>query len=448
MTLALALSAMIVAADPADWQAGVAVRAITPTEPMWLAGYSSRTKPSEGKLTELYAKALALQDPHGHRFVLLTVDLVGVPRELSEAVAAAVCKETGLPRECLLISASHTHCGPVIRDHLSGMYDMPKEMAAKIGPYTEIVKQRMADVVIAAVRDLKPARLAVASGTARFAVNRRKPTPTGVVNDANPTGPVDHAVPVLRVTSPDGTLRAVAFGYACHNTTMQFYQWSGDYAGVAMARLEQNHPGTVALFWAGCGGDANPLPRSRLELLKKYGRELAEAVDAVLAGSMKTVRGKLDVRYTTVALPYGKLPTPEQLAADLISKNHALRARAENLRRVIEQHGKLPDHYPYYPIQVVRLGGEATWIALGGEAVVDYALRLKKELAGERAVWVTAYANDVMAYIPSARVLGEGGYEADSSMIYYGHPTKWDSAIEDIIVRKVRELVAEIDHNK
>jgi len=401
MAIALILGLTAFAAPPSNWQAGVAVRAITPAEPMWLAGYSSRTKPSEGKFTELYAKALALEDPAGSRFVLLTVDLVGVPRDLTEAVSETVRKATGLSSERLLIAASHTHCGPVIRNNLADMYDMPAEQAAKIGPYTDFVARRMGEAAIAALADLKPARLAVAEGTARFAVNRRKPTPSGIVNDANPAGPVDHAVPVLRVEALDGTLRAVAFGYACHNTTMQFNQWSGDYAGVAMAQLEQKHPGAVALFWSGCGGDANPLPRSKLELLQKYGRELADSVESTLASRMTPVQGDLGVRYATVALPFDKLPGLEQLAAESLSKNHALQKRAERLRRILAEKGKLPESYPFYPIQVARLGNQVTWVALGGEAVVDYSLRIKSELGGSHSVWVTAYANDVMAYIPS-----------------------------------------------
>lgn len=445
MSLTLLLAATTFAADPAAWKAGVAVRTITPAEPMWLAGYSSRNKPADGKLTELYVKALALEDPAGERFVLLTADLVGVPRALTESVAAEVRRRAGLPRERLLFAVSHTHCGPVIRDNLSDMYEMPAEYAAKVGPYTDSVGQRMVEAAVAALADLRPARLAVGQGTARFAVNRRKPTPGGVVNDANPDGPVDHAVPVLRVESPAGKLRAVAFGYACHNTTMQFFQWSGDYAGVATARLEEKHPGAVALFWAGCGGDANPLPRSKLELLQKYGRELADAVDAVLAGKLTSVQGRLAARYATVSVAFDKLPGKEQLAAEALSKNYALRKRAERLLRLATEQGQLADRYPHYPVQVVRLGDRVTWIALGGEVVVDYALRLKKELAGTRAVWVTAYANDVMAYVPSARVLKEGGYEADSSMIYYGHPTKWAPTIEETIVGKVHELVKELD---
>jgi neutral ceramidase len=429
--------------DP-GWKAGVATQVITPSQPQWMAGYAGRNKPAEGKLHDLYVKALALEDPRGQRLVLLTADLVGIPRHLSDAVAAAVKKRTGLPRERLMLTTSHTHCGPVLHDNLFGMYAMPEEEAKKIGPYTKKVEGWMIDVIVKALGDLKPARLSIGQGTARFAKNRRKTTETGVVNDFNPGGPVDHDVPVLRVTSLKGDLLAVAFGYACHNTTLSFYQWCGDYAGFAMIELEKKHPGAVAMFWDGCGGDQNPLPRRKVELCMKYGRELAEAVDGVMGGKMREVTGPGTARYAQVALPFAKIPDKAQVAADLLSKKHAVRERARRLMQVLEGKGKIDDHYRYYPIQVWRLGDELTWIALGGEVVVDYSLRLKRELKGERAVWVTAYANDVMAYIGSARVIKEGGYEGDTSMVYYGQPSKWSTEVEEIIVKKVHELVKEV----
>jgi hypothetical protein len=427
--------------DQPPFKAGVASKVITPSEPMWMAGYSSRTKPAEGKVHDLYVKVLALEDAARGKLVLLTSDLVGLPRDLSDAVAAEVRKRTGLARERLLLTCSHTHCGPVLRGSLTDMYDMPDRYAQKIPVYTNKLRGWMVETIVAALKDLKPARLAFGKGTAAFAVNRRQPTAKGIINGYNPRGPVDHDVPVLRVETPQGKLRAVVFGYACHNTTMQFLKWCGDYAGYAQANLEKNHPGTLALFWIGCGGDANPLPRSKLELCEKYGRDLAKAVDRVLAARMTPVKGRLRARYDVVALPFDKLPTREQLAAEMLSKQKAVQKRALRLTRILEAGGKIDDHYRHYPVQVWRLGDNLLWVALGGEVVVDYALRLKKELGGKQPLWVTAYANDVMAYIPSARVLKEGGYEADSSMIYYGMPTRWAPKIEAKIVGKVHELV-------
>jgi hypothetical protein len=429
------------AADKRGYKAGVATRVITPTEPMWMSGYSSRNKPAKEKIHDLFVKALALEDPAGARLVILTSDLIGLPRELTEHVAAEVRRKTGLRREQLMLTASHTHCGPVLRDSLLNMYDMPPEEARKIPAYTEKLRRWMVDTVVAAIADLKPARLAFGKGSAGFAVNRREPTAHGVINGYNPRGPVDHDVPVLRVESADGKLKAVVFGYACHNTTMQFYKWCGDYAGFAQAEIEKKYPGAVALFWIGCGGDANPLPRSKLELCEKYGKQLAAAVDRTLAGKMTSIRGSFAARYEVVALPLDKLPSRDKLSAEALGKNFPLRKRAEHLLKVLAGGGRIDDHYRFYPVQVWRLGEGPLWIALGGEVVIDYNLRLKKELGAKPPVWITGYANDVMAYIPSARVLKEGGYEADSSMIYYGLPTRWAPEIEDIIVDKVKELV-------
>lgn len=437
------------AAEPAaaSYKAGVASKVITPPEPIWMAGYASRTKPAEGKLHDLYVKVLALEDPAKGKLVLLTSDLIGLPRNLSVAVADEVRRRTGLPRERLMLTASHTHCGPVLRDNLFDMYDMPAAEADKVRAYTEKLRGWMIDAIVAALADLKPARLSVGQGTARFAVNRREPTPKGVINGTNPKGPVDHDVPVLRVETPEGKLRAVAFGYACHNTTLGFYQWCGDYAGFAQAYLEEAHPGAVALFWTGCGADANPLPRRTVELCQKYGRELADAVTTVVKEKMTPVQGEFAARYAEIALPFDTLPDKAKLSADLLSKQFAVRMRAARFLKDLEAGKKIDDHYRHYPVQVWRLGNDLLWVSLGGEVVVDYALRLKKELAG-RPVWVTGYANDVMAYIPSVRVLKEGGYEADSSMIYYGLPTKWAPPLEEKIVGKVHEFLKEVAARK
>src|SRR5712691_8019205 len=131
------------------FKAGVARRVITPAEPMWMAGYGNRNKPAEGKIHDLFVKALALEDPAGGKLVLLTSDLVGIPRDLSERVAAEVRQKTGLPRERLMLTCSHTHCGPVLLGSLIDMYDMPPEEAAKIAPYTERVRGWMVEAITA-----------------------------------------------------------------------------------------------------------------------------------------------------------------------------------------------------------------------------------------------------------------------------------------------------------
>jgi neutral ceramidase len=446
--LTIAALALSVGTCAADWKAGVAKTVITPKEPMWMAGYGARNKPAEGTQHDLYVKALALEDERGQKFVLLTSDLVGIPRGLSEGVANEVKKRTGLDREHLMLTASHTHCGPALRGNLEIAYDMPPEELKKIAPYTAKLQEQIVETIVAALKDMKPAKLSHATGKARFAVNRRKPTDKGIINDANPNGPVDHDVPVLRVTTTDDKLLAVVCGYACHNTTLQYYKWCGDYAGFAQIYLEEKHPGAVAMFFMGCGGDANPLPRSTVELCEKYGKELAVAVDDVLKGKMTPIAATGAARYAEIELPFDKLPDKAQLTADTLSKNYSIRKRAEWYLKMLDDGKKIDDRYRQYPVQVWRLGTELYWFALGGETVVDYSFRMKKDFAKLGTVWVTGYANDVMAYIPSERVLKEGGYEGDSSMIPYGMPTKWAPGLEDKIVKKAAELAEQIASKK
>lgn len=432
-------------ADPLPFKAGVATRIITPDVPMWMAGYGNRDHPSEGTQHDLTVNALTLEDTAGTVLVLVTSDLIGIPREFGERVAADVQRRAGIPRERLMLTSSHTHCGPVLDHNLMDMYPMSAAQKAQVARYTDRLAKTTVETILAALADRRPARLSDGSGTARFAMNRRKPTPNGFVNDRNPDGPVDHSVPVLKVEAPDGSLRAAVFGYACHNTTLSYYRWCGDYAGFAQREVEAKHPGAVAMFWAGCGADANPLPRGTVEHAKRYGGELAEAVDGVLAKSMTPIGGTFAARHASIPLAFDHVPTRDQLVADALDKkNHTKRQRAERFLKMLDAGGSIPKEYPRYPVQVWRLGNGPLWISLGGEVVVDYGLRLKKELAGERPVWVTGYANDVMAYIPSERVLKEGGYEGDTSMLPYGQPSKWQAGLEEKIVGKVKELAQQV----
>lgn len=437
--VALIGSSSLAGGAETPYKAGVGTVTITPAEPIWMAGYAARTKPAEGKVHDLRAKALCLEDSAGKKLVLVTTDLIGIPRTLGEEVAAEAEKKYGLKRDQLILNASHTHCGPVVRENLIDMYPLTKDDAAKVEAYAKKLKGDLVAVIGTSMRELKPVALKYGAGKAGFAMNRRQPTEKGVINGRNPAGPVDHTVPVLVAETQDGKPLAVVFGYACHNTTLSFYQWCGDYAGFAQIGVEKALPGATAMFWIGCGGDANPLPRGKVEQCEQYGRELAEAAVGAIKGA-KPITGTFASKYETITLKFDAVLTKEQLNADLLSKTPAVRKRAERLLKELEVQGKIADTYPYYPVQAWAVGDQVLLVALGGEVVIDYLLRLKKEIPTSRALWVMGYSNDVMSYIPSARVLKEGGYEADSSQIYYGMPGKWSTSIEDAIVAKAKEL--------
>jgi hypothetical protein len=423
-------------------KAGFAKTVITPEKNTWMAGYANRTKPSEGKIQELYAKALAVQDARGNRVVLLTTDLLGLPRALTSEISEHANKSYGLRREQILFNSSHTHTGPVVKSSLAGAYEMDAAQSALVDEYTQQLKGKLIKLIGEAIKDLSPAKLSFGRGNAPFAMNRRQFNPNAVVIGVNPEGAVDREVPVLSVESTDGKLRGVVFGYACHNTTLtgEFYQFSGDYAGFAQEAVERAHPGALALFVAGCGADINPYPRSKLDLAEQHGRTLAESVEQVLSGTMTQVEGAIKSVIGGVMIPFATPPTKEEFQSRLNDKNVFTRRHAERMIARYERDGKLISEYPY-TIQIFRIG-DLTMVALAGEVVTDYSLRLKREIGGN--VWVAGYSNDLCSYIPSARMFKEGGYEVIGSMIYYDLPGPYKPELEEKIIGKVHELARRV----
>lgn len=419
-------------------KAGVAQADITPDGPIWLSGYAARTHASDGIATRLKAKALALEDARGGRVVLVSTDLIGLPGELSDWVAARVLQQHGLPRAGLVLNSSHTHTGPVVRGNLMTMYDLTPEQWAAIEKYRQKLAEQLVTVIGAALGALQPAEVAFAEGEAHFGVNRRQATPKGVQIGVNPGGPRDPAVPVLRVTDGKGQVVAVLFGYACHNTTLtgEFYSLSGDYAGYAQEEVERNMPGVVALFHQLCGGDQNPNPRSRIELAGEHGRTLAAEVVRVAKGRMAPVSGRVRAAFQMIDLPLAP-HTREQFEAEA-KDTHVYKARRAKAMLKLYDERRAP-RVVRYPVQAVRFERGFSLIALGGEVVVDYALWAKQEWKGQ-PLMVAGYTNDVMCYIPNRRILAEGGYEAVDSMIYYGMPGPFTEEMEERLKAGVRSV--------
>jgi hypothetical protein len=422
----------------ADLRAGVARVKITPPQPFWMSGYAARTHPSEGVYQDLWAKALALRDGEGRQAVLVTTDLIGLPRAISDEVAEQARTRFGVERSSLVLNSSHTHCGPAVRKNLAVLYDFDEEDRRRVDAYGAELVERLVEAVGRALDDLAPASLSVGHGSVGFAVNRREFTSEGVKIGVNPSGPVDHDVPVLRVTGRDGSLRAVLFGYACHNTTLggDFYLIGGDYAGFAEAEIEKAHSGATALFLMLCGGDQNPSPRGTLDLARQHGQALAAEVGRVLGTTLVPARPPIRTALEEVPLEFAP-HTRAAFEQEAASPDRFRQRRARLLLAAYDE-GR-PVRRTSYPVQAIRLGADLTLLALAGEVVVDYALRAKKELAGENLI-VAGYCHDVMGYIPSRRVQQEGGYEAVDSTIYYGLPGPFAESVEETVFAALRRV--------
>jgi hypothetical protein len=427
----------------AGWQAGAAKADITPTESVPLAGYGGKTRMSQRIEHAIWLKALALKDDSGATSVLVTADLVGLSDKMISVIAKNAAEKHHVPRERLILNTSHNHSCPVTEDVLWLYYEFTPEEAAAKDRYTAMVDAKYDEVIGKAIAALAPAELSYELGLAGVAVNRRRSR--GPESRAL-GGQVDQDVPVITVKA-GSELKAIVFGYSCHTTALGGLSINGDYAGFAQLELEKSFPGCVAMFVQNCGGDANPLPRIRgkdkdaeaTELASMYGKVLAESVRQVIAGAMKPLGGPVRAAMGGTELELQPGIPLEELKQRLPNLTGMPKREFEHFIRQYEALGSPPDRVKY-PVQVWQFGADLTFIALTGETVMDYSLKFKGTY-GWNNTWVCGYNNDLLSYVPSLRVLKEGGYEGVTGMFEYGHRAPYTETVEERITTKVDELV-------
>ena len=411
---------------------GVAEVDITPDYPIRLSGYAARTGECVGVAQHVWARALAIGSDKEHAAILITVENCGVPMNVHDEVAKRLHEQKGIDAAHLAICSTHAHSAPWLNGYLGNLFGtpIPADQQARVERYTRETTDALEAVALKALADREPSRLSRGKGEALFAANRRSP----------PGGPTDHDLPVLVVTGTNGNVRAIFATYACHGTTLggDFNQVCGDWAGFAVEYLEKEHPGTDVLISLGCAADANPAPRGTLDMTKQHGEEIRVAVDAVLTNALIPVAGKLVCREKKIELPLATLPTRAEWEARARATNYDGKFAKRILARL--DHGdKLPTDIPCV-VQTWTFGDNLVMVFLSGEVVVDYALRLKHEFDPSR-LWINAYANDAPCYIPSERILKEGGYEGGGAMIFYDWPAPFAPGVENRIFETVHKLI-------
>jgi len=424
------------------WHAGVARAVITPKEPVWQLGFLDRTEPAIEVISDLWAKALALQDADGNKGLIITMDILGVKRNVSNVIKNRIADKHGLDKSRIILCPSHTHSGPAIS--LTPFEIMPEndERFPAILKYTEWFVNRIVELADEALSTMQPATISTSNGISRMQVNRRDDKGSGPID--NLMGPHDYSVPIIKVQAkgePEKII-AVLFGYACHPTTLNINKFSGDWCGFAQEEIEKRFPDTTAMFFQGACGDITVFPRNGVNFSQHIGEGIAVVVSCMLKEPMTEQPPRLAVAYTEVALPYGWQPDEEELESiALLAPHEYLQGYAKHLLNMIKEKGELDKTYPYYPIQAWKIGNQPLF-ALGGEILIQYSIHVKK-MFGEQTFFM-GYANDVMAYIPTARAVREGGYEARESQIGYAQPGYWSPEIEKIIVEAAATLGGQV----
>lgn len=408
---------------------GIGKADITPEYPIRLNGFGFRRDESQGISQHIWAKALAIRYRDEAPILLLAIDSLGVRSTLVDEVVRRLNAKSPIPRENVALTYTHSHTTPKVSGVCDNIFSspIPEPHQAHIDQYTRELTNAVERAALEALGSMRSGQLAWGVGRHGLALNRR-----------TAGGPVDHALPVLTVRDADGTLRAVYFSYACHCVTLSHNQISGDWAGYAQEAVEKNHPECVALASIGAGSDSNPasgVVGDRVEVAAAQGTEMAAEIDRVLQQPMQPITGSIVAKLNTIQLPLNDLPTREQweaLAATDTPKGYNAKTQLARLDRG-EQLLQAVD----YPIQTFAFGDRLLMVFLAGEVCVDYSLRLKSELDSDR-LWVNAYSNDFACYIPSERLVREGGYGGGEETPYFAFPTTLKAGLEQLIIDEVR----------
>lgn len=427
-------------------KAGAGRVVITPELPFYLTGYAGRDSMAVAKVHDLWAKALVIEESPSSRIVIVTADVLGLTPAISEAAAAQLKKKYGIARSQIMFNSSHTHSGPMIWPALSVIGDYDAETIRRFTQYTVSLTDKLVAAVDMAMQNLEPVQLSHGTGQAGFAQNRRyKPGPDATTGKER-SNRTDHDVPVLLAKDAKGTVKAVLFGYACHNTTVTgtHNTINGDYAGYAQIELEKKYPGATALFFIGCAGDQNPMPRGTLEYAEQHGKELADAVEKVAGAKTENLGAPLRSAFVRTELPFQPV-TVQTFQKELQEGTKYEKRRAKLIMEAMDKGWDLSAHS--YPVQAMRIGNRLTILSLSGEVVVDYALNAKKQYPGEQ-LFVAGYCNQVVCYIPTERILEEGGYEPVSSQMYYGMPGPFEKSIETKVNAAIRTVMQKVGLQK
>lgn len=425
----------------APLRVGRAAVKITPEPGTPMAGYYS-TRLATGTHDDLHAKAIVLEKD-GRKAALVACDLVALAPNVIEEARRLAEKATRIPAGNIMISATHSHTGPVItgRGSRDSAYGGSLPVLKK---YMAELPARIAESVQLANADLRAARAAAGIGKEQsLAFNRRFHMKDGSVgwnpgklnpNILEPAGAVDPGVHVVYFEGEDSTALATYVNYSCHLDTVGGVEWSADYPYTLSSILANvKGGGMLTLFTIGTAGNINHIDVSSKKPQK--GHEEAARIGTVLAGEvLKTYTrlsplsdGALAVKSEIVPLAL-----PEVTAAD-VDRGKTIEAEiragkspkfldsvfAFKAIDVSDRQGKPHEA----EVQVIALGSQIAWVALPGEVFVELGMAIKKASPFPSTI-VVELAHGPTTYIPDQRAYPQGNYEVVSARVAQGSGEK------------------------
>ena len=425
VTLATSLAA-------AELRVGAAAVNITPPAGIPMAGYYA-IRLAEGTHDELHAKAIVFEQD-GAKAAVVAVDLVTLGRPTIEDARRMIGETTGVPAHAVMISATHSHTGPLLSglSERNAVYGGDMDIAKN---YTRSLSGRIAEAVKRAEAALAPAKLSAAIGREdTLPHNRRYFMKDGSVgwnpgklnpNIVKPAGPIDPAVPVVYAESADGRPLATYVNFAMHLDTVGGMQFSSDYAFTLASILGQvKSAQMVTLFTIGCAGDINHVNFGIKDPQK--GHAEAQRIGTTLAGEVIKTYARLAPvtttaprsRHETVQLPLAPIAEGDVEKARAFATRIGSRDDPKFLEKVwaftvLDVYGR--NGRPLeVEVQVIALGPDLAFVSLPGEIFVELGLAIKQASPFKHTI-IAELANGSIGYIPTKRAYAEGNYEPVSA---------------------------------
>ncbi len=407
-----------------------------------LQGYAGPPRIARQKLTPLLLQLLLIEDARRERCLLVGGDLFGFDRSTVQAVREAL-EAWGIGPESIVLNASHTHCAP------GTVGNVPAVLGAYVPGYARAIAQGVVQVMPTLYDALAEAHLSVGAVEARIGVNRRLLRDGRVVFAPNPHGEYDTHTPVLRIDLPGPSRTIVVVSHACHPTGLNAAPvLAGGYPSwFREALLRRIGRGSV-LFLQGAAGSAKlaaandpaSFSRSPQDVVDQAQR-LADAVAGALDGELTPVRGELRAALRTVKPPLAESLTDERLRAiasdparDALTRSWAAGVLA------LDDRGRCE-----LEVQTLRIGDRVTLVTFPGEPVAELSLRLRREVPEASDAFILGYTNGLRAYLPTAEMVRQGGYEADQAHQAYLLAAPFTEEVEPLLVQAVREQLSRAD---
>ncbi len=455
----LTIAVTLVVSAPAiagPLQVGAAAVDITPPKGCPMAGYYSY-RGAEGTHDPLWAKAVVLEKD-GTTVALVALDLISTPRKIVEESRQAIEKRTQIPGTQVMISATHSHTGPILHDG-SARADIFTADGAKIAKeYVAALPGQIAEAVAKAHAARRPARVSFATGIEDgLAFNRRFHMKDGSIgwnpgkknpNIVRPAGPTDPSVPVVLFETDEKTPQPIAIyvNFALHLDTVGGLYFSADYP-YTLARCLAAVYGedVVTVFTAGCCGDVNHInvasdkPQKGHGEAARIGTRLAAEVLRTCEKLTPAAAGPLRVSREIVELPLAPVTSDDVAAAQRVVAD--LEAKTKPAPKFLEQvqafkaldiSQRLGKPLAV-EVQVISLGSDLAWVSLPGEIFVELGLQIKRGSPFPQTI-IAELANGSIGYIPTRVAYSQGHYEVVSARCAEGSGEK----LVDVALQQLR----------